>query len=149
MIWWIEEIAVSGYNKYTVLKMTHELSWDNGLTKHWAFLSGPGTQTITDTSKSTTVNPLYRERTSLYMFVTPYAADLKKESYLEVAQDNHKLAFVVTDVDFISTQGVLYVSMDPSYERDTAPKPTKPIEPKPQDNEEFYWLDPTFHKEDK
>ena len=127
MVWWAEEIAASGYNKYTVLKMTHELSWDNGLTKHWAFLSGPGTQAIQDTLKSSSINSLYRERTTLYTIITPYAADLKKESYIVInslsvtPNPNYVpsiMAFVVTDVDFISTPGVIYVSIDPSYIRE-------------------------------
>jgi hypothetical protein len=27
MVWWLERIEASGYNKYVVLKMTHKLKW--------------------------------------------------------------------------------------------------------------------------
>jgi hypothetical protein len=152
MVWWAEEIAVSGYNKYTVLKMTHDITW-NGVV-HKGYFSGPGTQTMIDTSKSSTINSLYRERTTLYMFITPYAADIQKEQYFEVAypdelKHTHKLGFVVTDVDFVSTNGVLYVSADPSYERDLTAKPSKPENPSVKDNEDFYWLNPNVNKEDR
>jgi hypothetical protein len=29
MVWWLERIEASGYNKYVVLKMTHYLKWKN------------------------------------------------------------------------------------------------------------------------
>jgi hypothetical protein len=28
MVWWLEQIEASGYNKYVVLKMTHFLEWE-------------------------------------------------------------------------------------------------------------------------
>ena len=30
MVWWLERIEASGYNRYVVLKMTHYLKWKNG-----------------------------------------------------------------------------------------------------------------------
>lgn len=149
MIWWLEEIAVSGYNKYIVLKMTHKLSWDGGKTFHLAYLSGPGTQSMQDTSKSAQNSPLYRERTTLYTFITPYAADLQKESYLEFQypDQEHKLSFVVTDIDFISTKGIMYVSIDPSYERHNNGEIEEVQINKEDKKEEFYWLNP-FNEED-
>jgi hypothetical protein len=96
-----------------------------------------------DTAKSTSINPLYRERTTLHMFVTQYAADLKKDQYLEVEYTNldkshiQKMPFVVTDIDFLSTPGVMYVSLDPSYERNK----DQTITNKETDSvEDFYWL---------
>jgi hypothetical protein len=49
MVWWKEEIEASGYNKYVVLKMTHELVWrdvDNIEHKQWALFQGTGTVAI-------------------------------------------------------------------------------------------------------
>jgi hypothetical protein len=34
MIWWKEMIESSGYNKYVVLRMTHELTWVNNGVEH-------------------------------------------------------------------------------------------------------------------
>ena len=49
MIWWKEEIEASGYNRYVVLKMTHELTWrdaENVLHKQWVYFAGPGNSNI-------------------------------------------------------------------------------------------------------
>ena len=46
MVWWLEQIQSSGYNKYIVLKMTHVLTWkaaDREITQ-LGFFSGPGLQ---------------------------------------------------------------------------------------------------------
>ena len=139
MIWWLEEIEASGYNRYVVLRMTNYLGWEiNGTTYHqWGYFSGPGTSTISDTTESSSSVPLYRENQNLHMFVTPYAADLKIESYMEVQQGETKQAFVVTDVDVVSTPGVMYVSVDPTYIRD---KSEKPIQTDKDEATDFFWL---------
>lgn len=139
MIWWLEEIEASGYNRYVVLRMTNYLGWETEGTMYhqWGYFSGPGTSTISDTVKSSTGVPLYRENNNLHMFVTPYAADLKKESYLEVEFGKTKSAYVVTDVDVNSTPGVMYVSVDPSYIRD---KSEKPAQTESSDPNDFFWL---------
>ena len=139
MIWWLEEIETSGYNRYVVLRMTNYLGWEcNGTTYHqWGYFSGPGTSTVSDTVKSSTSVPLYRENNNLHMFVTPYAADLKIESYIEVTYKDTTSAYVVTDIDVSSTPGVMYVSVDPSYIRDKSEKPTQTESDDPND---FFWL---------
>lgn len=50
MVWWLEQIEASGYNRYVMLKMTHYLTWNaaNGKISQWAYFSGPGTSTILD-----------------------------------------------------------------------------------------------------
>jgi hypothetical protein len=86
MVWWLEHIEASGYNKYVVLKMTHELTWrdaENVSHTAWAYFSGPGTSTITDTMKSTAAEAIYQENNNLYMFVTAYDASLIRETYFE------------------------------------------------------------------
>jgi hypothetical protein len=57
------------------------------------------------------------------MFITPYAANLEKEAYIEVEHEGIKSAFVVTEIDVISTSGVMYVSVDPTYIHDKTDKP--------------------------
>ena len=139
MVWWLEEIEASGYNRYVVLKMTNLFSWEiNGTTyRQWGYFSGPGTSTISDTIESSSNVPLYRENQNLYMFITPYAASLKTDAYIEVGNKEEISAFVVTDVDVHSTKGVMYVSVDPTYIRD---KSEKPIQTDNDNPEDFFWL---------
>jgi hypothetical protein len=139
MIWWLEEIEASGYNRYVVLRMTNYIKWEiNGTTYHqWGYFSGPGTSTISDTTESSSSVPLYRENQNLYKIIMPYAADLKIEAYTEITFKETTTAFIVTDVDVYSTPGIMYVSVDPTFIHDKSEKPTQTDNDKPED---FFWL---------
>lgn len=120
MIWWKEEIEASGYNRYVVLKMTHELTWrdaENLPHVAWAFFSGPGTSTISDTIKSSSGEAVYKENNNLHMFITSYDKTLCRDVYFENKQGETNGGYVVSEIDFISTPGIAYVSVDPSYIR--------------------------------
>lgn len=111
MVWWLEQIEASGYNRYVVLKMTHELVI--GDTTQWGYFYGPGTSTVSDTVKSATGRPLYSENNNLHMFITPAATAFKRDTYFEVPQGTITQGYVVEEFDVNSTPGVAYVSVDP------------------------------------
>jgi hypothetical protein len=120
MVWWMEHIEASGYNKYVVLKMTHELTWrdaENVSHTAWAFFSGPGTSTISDTIKSASGEAIYKENNNLHMFITAYDKTLVRDVYFENKQGETNSGYVVSEVDITSTPGIAYVSVDPSYVR--------------------------------
>jgi hypothetical protein len=120
MVWWKEEIEASGYNRYVVLKMTHELTWrdaENVLHKQWAYFSGPGTSTISDTIKSASGEAIYAENNNLHQFVISYNKDVVRDMYFEVSYKETTNGYVVTELDVNSTSGVMYVTVDPSYIR--------------------------------
>lgn len=121
MVWWVEEIEASGYNRYVVLKMTHLLSWRNAngeVTEQWAYFSGPGTSAISDTIKSSTGEALYKQNDNLHTFITSYNQEIKRDLYFEVSYKETKNAYVVVETEVNSTPGVEYVSVDPSFVRD-------------------------------
>jgi hypothetical protein len=89
MVWWLEQIEASGYNRYVVLKMTHELTWrdaENVSHTAWAYFSGPGTSTISDTIKSASGEAIYNENNNLHMFITAYDKTLARDVYFENKQ---------------------------------------------------------------
>lgn len=139
MVWWLEQIEASGYNRYVMLKMTHYLTWtvDGQEISQWGYFSGPGTSTISDTLKSSTGKPIYSENNNLHMFITPQHDSIDRDTYFEVIQGNVIQAYVVTEIDINSTLGVNYASVDPVPVRDKSAAP----EQKPTDKaEDFYWL---------
>ena len=120
MVWWKEEIEASGYNRYVVLKMTHLLTWrdaENMNHEQWAYFYGPGTSTISDTLKSASGEAIYKENNNLHMFITSYNKTLCRDVYFENKQGETDNGYVVSEVDFTSTPGIAYVSVDPSYIR--------------------------------
>ena len=140
MIWWMEHIEASGYNKYVVLKMTHELTWrdadGNEHTAH-AYFSGPGASAIIGTLKSQSGESIYKEETNLHMFITAYDKSLKREVYFENKQGETNEGYVISEIDFTTTPGVAYVSVDPTYIRD---KSEKPVKQEGENGADYFWL---------
>ena len=139
MVWWLERVESSGYNKYVVLKMTHYLKWKYGdkIVEQWAYFSGPGTAAITDVVKSASGRPIYSENNNLHTFVTTQNETICRDLYFEVKQGNITQGYVVTEFDINSTPGVNYVTVDPVPLRDISIPPQKGKEDKEED---YFWL---------
>ena len=121
MVWWKEEIEASGYNRYVVLKMTHQITWRDSKNSYeqWIFFSGPGHSKFLDTLKSSTGEAVYKENNNAYIMVTPKNELLKRDVYFKIKGDEDS-AFTIAELDTNSTPGVAYITADPSYERDPA-----------------------------
>lgn len=138
MVWWLEKIESSGYNRYIVLKMTHQLNWKINEENFsvWGYFSGPGNSTINDTIESETGAPLYLENNNLHMFITTQNDNLLKNLYFEVKQGNITQGYVIREFDINSTPGVVYLSVDPVPLREE-----DKIELTDKDsNEDIFWL---------
>lgn len=127
MVWWLEQIESSGYNKYVVLKMTHMISWrdvEDNVYEQWASYSGTGKVTINEVNKSAQNETAYKENNILNMFITPYCSNLERDSYIKVTYKETETAYVVSGIDINSTPGVAYVTIDPSYIRNESAEGT-------------------------
>ena len=141
MIYWLEEIKASGYNRYVVLKMTHFLKWTDrsgNLQQTWAYMYGQEDNMLKDEIRSRSrMDVLYTENLKMSFFVIPTNEFMKKDDYLEIGEGALKEAYRVTGYDIQSTPGVEYVTVDPVYERDKSPIP----EQQPGDNpDDFFWF---------
>ena len=138
LVFWLESIKASGYNRYIVLRMTHYVSWidrDQNTRESWCYLHGSGDSALKDTLK--TVGAMYSEDDNSRFMIMPVNEYIRKEDYLEVGEGRLKEGYRVTGYDIHSTPGVEYVTLNPMYIKDKTPAP----EPKPEDKEEdFYWL---------
>ena len=133
MVWWLEQIEASGYNKYVVLKMTHYI--ECGEASQWGFFEGPGAKMVRDTTMQKA--SLYNENNTLHMFITASHPDLKKDEYFVVGEGKNKTAYVITAVDNYSTPGVAYVSVDPVPLRDET---EAPIQTPDENDSDYFWL---------
>lgn len=142
MIYYLEEIKASGYNRYIVVKMTHFLTWKgrDGIFHHsWAYMYGQEDNMLKDEIRSRSrMDTIYAENLKTSFFLMPLAKDLKRDDYLEIGQGKLKEAYRVTGYDIQSTLGVEYVTVDPIYLYDHTPAPEKTSEDK---DEDFFWLD--------
>lgn len=141
MIYYLEDIKASGYNRYIVIKMTHYLTWKDrtGDEQHtWAYFYGQEDNMLKDELKSRSRNKtLYTENLKLSFFIMPRNEYLRKDDYMEVGEGPLKEAYVVTGYDIQSTPGVEFVSVDPQYIRDLTPPPEQTEE---DDKDDFFWI---------
>ena len=141
LVYWLESIKASGYNRYIVLRMTHFITWrdrDGREQTSWCYMYGQQDNMLKDELRSRSrMDTLYTENLKMSFFVMPTNEFLRRDDYLEIGEGGLKEAYRVTGYDIQSTPGVEYVTVDPVYLRDNSPAPEQTQEDDPDD---FYWL---------
>lgn len=143
MIYYLEDIKASGYNRYIMLKMTHYITWkarDNKIYSSWAYLYGQENNMLKDELQARSrADARYTENLKTSFFILPINEHIRKDDYL-VINENTPLeeAYVVTGYDINSSKGVEYITIDPVYIRDKNPDP---IKTETDSNEDFFWIE--------
>lgn len=138
LVYWLESIKASGYNRYIVLKMTHHITWrDREKNQHdtWCYFHGTGDSALKDALKGS--GAVYAEDDNTRFMIMPFNEHLRKDDYLEVGESGLAEAYRVTGYDIQSTPGVEYVSLDPMYIKDKTPAPEQTSV---DNSEDYYWL---------
>lgn len=141
LIYWLESIKASGYNRYIVLKMTHYINWrdrDGNVQFSWAYMYGQEDNMLKDEIRSRSrSDAIYAENLKSSFFIVPTNEFIRKDDYIEVGTGVLREGYRVTGYDINSTPGVEYVTVDPVYLRDHTPAPEQTKE---DDSADFYWL---------
>lgn len=141
MIYYLENIKASGYNRYIVLKMTHNLTWtarDGSVQTSWAYMYGQEDNMLKNEIRSRSrMDTIYEENLKLSFFVMPVNSNLKIDDYFVIGEKPLQEYYRVTGYDIQSTPGVEFVSVDPIYEFDLTPPPQQ--QPGESD-EDYFWF---------
>lgn len=138
MIWWIEQIKTSGYNRYVILKMNYYFEWIDAIVKgQWGYLSTPGARTIRDSLVEGSSEARFLENNNLYLLVTPYQKFFERDSYLEMKNGEKISAYRVVEFDNNATPGISYLTVESIGRKDMTPPPEKTDLDKKED---FFWL---------
>ena len=141
MIYWLEEIKASGYNRYIILKMTHYITWsdrNNILRGTWSYMYGQEDNMLKNEIRSRSrMDTIYDENLKSSFFVIPTNEYIRKDDYLEIGEGTLKEAYRVTGYDIQSTPGVEYVTVDPVYLRDNS---EPPVQTEEDDPAQFFWF---------
>lgn len=141
LVYWLESIKSSGYNRYIVLKMTHFITWrdrSNIERSTWCYLYGQEDNMLKDEIRSRSrSDTIYAENLKSSFFVCPTNEFIRKDDYMEIGIDALKEGYRVTGYDIISTPGVEYVTVDPCYLRDNS---EPPVQKEEDDPAKFFWL---------
>lgn len=141
LVYWLESMKASGYNRYIVLKMTHFIKWrdrQGNERESWCYMYGQQDNMLKDELRSRSrMDTLYTENLKMSFFIMPTNEFIRRDDYLEIGQGALKEAYRVTGYDIQSTPGVEYVTVDPVYLRDNS---DAPIQTPDDDPDVFYWL---------
>lgn len=141
MVYYLEHIKASGYNRYIMLRMTHNLTWiarDGSTQTSWAYMYGQENNMLKDELKSRSrMDTIYNENLKSSFFVMPRNQYIKKDVYFIVGEDPFQEYFRVTGYDIQSSEGVEYVTIDPVYEYDLSSPPEQTAS---DDEEDFFWF---------
>ena len=107
MVYWLEEIQASGYNKYIMLRMTHEIKWtdrDGNEQGSYVYMYGQQDNMLKDELRSRSRSDvLYTEALKMSFFVMPTTEKIRKDDYLTIGEGALKEAYRVTGYDIQST----------------------------------------------
>lgn len=141
LVYWLESIKASGYNRYIVLRMTHYITWydrDKNKRESWCYMYGQQDNMLKDELRSRSrMDTLYTENLKMSFFIMPTNEFIRRDDYIEIGEGALKEAYRVTGYDIQSTPGVEYVTVDPVYLRDHTPAPDLQPGDSPDD---YYWL---------
>ena len=142
LVYYLEHINASGYNRYIMLKMSHYITWtarDGNEYSTWAYMYGQEDNMLKDEIQARSRSDArYTENLKLSFFVIPVNEHIRKDDYLVIGKDTPlEEAYVVTGYDIQSSEGIEFVTVDPVYIRDNSPDPVQTEEDNPDD---FFWL---------
>ena len=142
MVYWLEHIEASGYNRYIMLRMTHFLTWtarDGSECSSWAYMYGQEDNMLKDEIRSRSrMDTLYGENLKSSFFILPTTPSIRKDDYIVIGEGTPlQEQYRVTGYDIQSSEGIEYVTVDPLYEFDKSPEPE--LQPG-DDPEDFFWF---------
>ena len=141
LVYYLDENSNSGYNRYTLLKMSHYITWiqDHATYTSWAYFYYQEDNMLKNEMRSRSrSDTLYLENLKLNFLVMPITPNIKVGTYITIPATTGEIqAFRVTGYDLVSTPYVMYVSLDPTYVRDDSPAVTQYPEDNPDD---FFWI---------
>lgn len=141
LFWYEDERKDSGYNRWTVVKISREIEWineDGSRYRSEAYIFGQMNNMLKNELQSRSRSAtLYLENLKLDFMIMPVHKEMKINSYLSIEVEGINKNYRVTGFDHISTPGIMYVSMDPTIERDHTPAPEYT---ESMDREDYFWL---------
>lgn len=139
MILYKEDLVNTGYNKYIMMKMTHNISWkDRNGDEHWspAYYNGPMTEKMYDMLRTYLKGVVYKESNKYAYLIMPKNDFILRQDYIIIDNEPYE----VTGFDKISSPGIMYVTINETYLRDVSEPPRKESTDTEEEDKDFFWF---------
>lgn len=92
LVYYLESIKTSGYNRYFVIKMTHYLTWtdrEGNIQHSWAYMYGQEDNMLKDEIRSRSrMNTIYTENLKIIVFFNVFVNRHNKETHFKIFSIN-------------------------------------------------------------
>lgn len=137
MVLYKHDLVGTGYNEFTMMKMTHVVHWKdrNGdCHESPAYYYGPMTEKIYDMLRTYLKGVVYEESNKYTHLIMPRNQYILRQDYMVIDGEGME----VTGFDKISTPGVMYITLNETHIRDESEPPQKSL---PTDKaEDYFWF---------
>lgn len=144
LVYWLDDHKNRGYNRWALLRLNKEVEWrnpDGSKFSSLCYMYGQQNNMLKNEVKSRSRSAaLYQENLKLSFMIMPAKGNIGYGSYLEVEDCGFREHFRVTGYDFLSTPGIVYVSLDPTLQQTVDKPKDENGDGKPDLNEDDYWL---------
>ena len=141
LVYYLEKIVASGYNRYIMLRVAHEISWtdrDGVARTSKAYLRGPGTGKMVGEALLGSKQSVYLEDNDATYLILATNLDLNIDDYIVINKNTRFWeGYRVNGYDKKSVEGVEFVTLDPTYLRDESEVPTAGASDSASD---FFWF---------
>lgn len=137
MVLYKHDLVGTGYNEFTMMKMTHVVSWkDRNGDEHQspAYFYGPMTEKIYDMLRTYLKGVVYKEGNKYTHLIMPRNQFILRQDYMVIDNEGYE----VTGFDKVSTPGVMYITLNETHVRDESEPPKKLFEK--EKGEDFFWF---------
>ncbi len=137
IVYYWSQIKNSGYNKYVVLRLSH--TYTIGKTSGRGYFFGKE-KNIANSTEAGNIkgSTLYLENSNAYTLITPYFGMPEIGTYVKIASMDITQYFTVQGADIVSTPGIAFITLDPTYKRDETP--VSPAQKEDYTKEESFWM---------
>ena len=151
LVYYLEVIQASGYNRYIMLRLTHHLLWtarDGTVQESYAYMYGQEDNMLKNEIRSRSrMDTIYGENLKMSFYIMPRNAFIRRDDYFVIGEKPFQEYYRVSGYDIQSTDGVEYVTVDPVYEFDLTPAPEKPEPSTPEEDQKYFWFQGTLGEE--
>ena len=141
LVWYMEDLQISPYNRYIMLRLTHAVTWrdtNKKFHKGFCYFKGSQKSVIASTLRSPSHNGIiYTQNDVESIVIMPANYDIHVNDILIIGNKPREENFTVKNFDNQSIVGISYISVDPTYTRDFSPPP---IQENDDESDEFFWL---------
>ena len=142
LFWYRSERKDSGYNRWVLLKITGQIEWQDKEGSAYicdGYLESSNDSSFRNQAKvlSKSASIFLEDNRNNMLIIPSQQVNIELDNYIIYRIEDLEAYFRVIGKDFISTPGLIYISVDPTEKRNLTPAP---IIQEGEKEDDYFWL---------